>query len=134
MCGKSFPEGSTTRSRRSADRRPHTAELAFNILAFNILAPTGKATILGLMPEGERLSIPADALVCGDRVLQGAYMGANRFLSDVEMFTDHYLAGRLDLDSMVTAELPFDQINEGFTAMSDPTAVRIILRLNQGEK
>ncbi|WP_223838878.1 zinc-binding dehydrogenase [Saccharopolyspora pogona] len=109
--------------------RPQTAELAFNILT-----PTGTATILGLMPEGERLSIPADALVCGDRVLQGAYMGANRFLSDVEMFTDHYIAGRLDLDSMVTAELPFDQINEGFTAMADPTAVRIILRLNQEEK
>ena len=89
--------------------RPQTAELAFDILA-----PTGTATILGLMPSGERLSISADALVYGDRILQGAYMGANRFFSDVEMFTDHYAAGRLDLDAMVTAELPFECINEGF--------------------
>jgi alcohol dehydrogenase/S-(hydroxymethyl)glutathione dehydrogenase/alcohol dehydrogenase len=52
-------------------------------LAFDVLATGGTATILGLMPEGERLSISADALVYGDRVLRGAYMGANRFLSDV---------------------------------------------------
>jgi hypothetical protein len=44
-------------------------------------------------------------------------MGASRFLSDVEVYTDHYLAGRLDLDA-ITAELPFAQINEGFAAMS----------------
>lgn len=105
--------------------RPQTAELAFDLLA-----PTGTATILGLMPDGERVSVPADALVCGDRVLQGAYMGANRFLSDVELFTDHYATGHLDLDAMVTAEIPFEQINEGFAAMSDPTTIRIVLTLS----
>lgn len=102
--------------------RRQTAELAFALLA-----PAGTATILGLMPAGERLAVSADALVYGDRVLRGAYMGANRFLSDVEMFTDHYVAGRLDLDAMVTAQLPFDRINEGFAAMADPTTIRIVL-------
>lgn len=102
--------------------RPQTAELAFEVLA-----PAGTATILGLMPEGERLSISADALVYGDRVLQGAYMGANRFLADVATFVDHYRAGRLDLDAMVTAQLPFTEINEGFAAMADPRTIRIVL-------
>ncbi len=102
--------------------RPQTASLAFDLLA-----PGGTATILGLMPEGERLCISADALVYGDRRIQGAYMGANRFLSDVAMFVDHYRAGRLDLDGMVTAVIPFDQINEGLAAMADPTTVRIVL-------
>ncbi|MFE7416739.1 Zn-dependent alcohol dehydrogenase [Rhodococcus sp. NPDC057529] len=102
--------------------RPQTAELAFTILA-----PTGTATILGLMPAGAKLSLSADALVYGDRIVQGAYMGANRFLSDVDMFTDHYRTGRLDLDAMVTAELPFTAINDGFAAMADPTTIRIVL-------
>jgi S-(hydroxymethyl)glutathione dehydrogenase/alcohol dehydrogenase len=44
-------------------------------LAFACLASTGTATILGLMPEGARFNIPADALVYGDRALRGAYMG-----------------------------------------------------------
>jgi S-(hydroxymethyl)glutathione dehydrogenase/alcohol dehydrogenase len=102
--------------------RRETAELAFGVLA-----PTGTATVLGLMPEGEKLSIPADDLVYGDRVLKGAYMGANRFLSDVEMFTDHYLDHRLDLDAMVTALLPFAKINDGIAAMADPSTIRIVL-------
>lgn len=96
-------------------------------LAFDLLAPAGTATILGLMREGQSLTISADNLVYGDRRIQGAYMGANRFLSDVDMFVDHYRAGRLDLDAMVTAVLPFDQINEGLARMKAPDTVRVVV-------
>jgi alcohol dehydrogenase/S-(hydroxymethyl)glutathione dehydrogenase/alcohol dehydrogenase len=81
------------------------------------------------MPTGSELRIPADALVYGDRHLQGAYMGANRFLSDVHMFTDHYLNNRLDLDAMVTKELPFERINEGFEAMAEASTIRVVLNM-----
>lgn len=102
--------------------RTATAELAFACLA-----PTGTATILGLMPHDSRLNISADALVYGDRAIRGAYMGVNRFLSDVVMFTDHYRAGRLDLDSMVTQVVDFADINEGLAAMARPETVRIVV-------
>jgi alcohol dehydrogenase/S-(hydroxymethyl)glutathione dehydrogenase/alcohol dehydrogenase len=107
--------------------RPQTATLAYELLA-----PGGTATILGLMPAGATLSFSADALVYGDRRIQGAYMGANRFLNDVAMFVDHYREGRLDLDSMVTDVIPFTEINEGLAAMSDPTTVRIVMDMTQG--
>lgn len=107
--------------------RPQTAELAFASLA-----PTGTATILGLMPEGARLSLPAEDLVYGDRAIRGAYMGANRFLTDVAMFTDHYSSGRLDLDSMVTKVVDFSDINAGFEAMASPNAVRIVVDVTTG--
>ncbi|MGE3795025.1 MAG: zinc-binding dehydrogenase [Dehalococcoidia bacterium] len=99
-------------------------------LAFDLLAPGGTATILGLMREGQSIRIAADALLYGDRRIQGAYMGANRFLSDVEMFVDHYRAGRLDLDAMVTSVLPFDQINEGLAQMRAPGTVRVVVSLD----
>lgn len=102
--------------------RPQTAELAFALLG-----PTGTATILGLMPEGQTLTIPADSLVYGDRGLRGAYMGANRFMTDVETYTDHYRSGRLDLDGMVTDEMPFEDINDGLAAMTDPSTIRVVL-------
>jgi alcohol dehydrogenase/S-(hydroxymethyl)glutathione dehydrogenase/alcohol dehydrogenase len=101
-------------------------------LAFDLLAPDGTATILGLMREGLSVTIDADALVYGDRRIQGAYMGANRFLSDVEMLVDHYRAGRLDLDAMVTSVLPFDQINEGLAQMRTPGTVRVVVSLDGG--
>lgn len=100
-------------------------------LAFACLAPTGTATILGLMPEGSRLDISADELVYGDRGIRGAYMGANRFLSDVQMFTDHYLSGRLDLDGMVTEVVAFARINEGLKAMSGPDTVRVVVDMSR---
>jgi alcohol dehydrogenase/S-(hydroxymethyl)glutathione dehydrogenase/alcohol dehydrogenase len=106
--------------------RRQTAELAFDILA-----PTGTATILGLMGEGERITISADALIYGDRSIQGAYMGANRFLSDVDMFVDHHRRGTLNLDSMVTSEVEFAAINEGFAAMTSPTTIRIVVDMTR---
>lgn len=119
-----FPSGMTHVI--EAVGRRQTAELAFRMLA-----PTGTATILGLMPAGEQLSIPTDELIYGDRVLQGAYMGANRFLSDVDMFSEHYTAGRLDLDAMVTRTIPFQTINDGFAAMADPTTIRVVLDFSE---
>ena len=104
---------------------PATAELAFALLA-----PTGTATILGLMPEGRTLTIPADELIYGDRKLHGAYMGANRFLADIDMFCDHYDTGRLDLDAMVTDEIAFPDINDGLHAMSEPTTIRIVVNFD----
>ena len=101
---------------------PATAELAFAILA-----PSGTATILGLMPEGSTVTIPADDLIYGDRRLRGAYMGANRFLADVGAFCDHYAAGRLDLDAMVTEEIGLDAINDGFDAMAHENTIRIVV-------
>lgn len=102
--------------------RAATAELAFDALG-----ASGTATILGLMPADTALRISADALVYGDRRIQGAYMGANRFLSDVDIFTDHYRSGRLNLDDMVTQTRSFVAINEGFAAMADPTTVRVVV-------
>ena len=124
-CGN-IPEGVTHAI--EAVGRPQTASLAFDLLA-----PGGTATILGLMPEGESLSIPADALIYGDRRIQGAYMGANRFPSDVEMFFDHYRGGQLDLDAMVTDVIPFAEVNEGLASMSLPTTVRIVMNMAQGQ-
>lgn len=102
--------------------RPQTAELAFSLLA-----PGGVATILGLMPEGSRISVDAAALIEGDRRLQGAYMGANRFLADVDPLTDHYRSGRLDLDSMVTHIVNLADIEVGFQAMQRPSAIRSVI-------
>ncbi len=105
--------------------QPQTAELAFRALA-----PGGTATVLGLMRPGSEIKIPADELIYGDRSIQGAYMGANRFLSDVGMFCDHYRRGALDLDGMVTQVVPFEKINDGLADMSSPSTIRVVADLS----
>ncbi|WP_193599341.1 alcohol dehydrogenase catalytic domain-containing protein [Microbacterium sp. YJN-G] len=102
--------------------RPETAELAFDLLA-----PRGIATILGLMPAGKRISVDAGALIEGDRRIQGAYMGANQFLADVPMLVDQYERGVLDLRAMVTSVIPFSDINAGLQAMRSPETIRTVV-------
>lgn len=107
--------------------RPETAELAFSLLATG-----GIATILGLMPAGSKIAVDAAGLIEGDRKLQGAYMGANRFLADVSLLTDHYRTGVLDLESMVTGVVTLDQLDAGFEAMRAPGSIRTVADLREG--
>lgn len=101
---------------------PHTAALAFEILS-----PSGLATILGLEPPGSTIQIDAGLLIEGDRRLQGAYMGANQLPRDIQAFSAHRATGDLQLHRMVTSRWHFEDINKGFAAMLAPDAIRSVI-------
>lgn len=96
-------------------------------LAFEMLAPGGVATILGLEPPGSRITIDSELLIEGDRRLQGAYMGDNQLVRDVVSLAAHTRSGALRLDTMVTSRWSFAEINEGFEAMKSPDAIRSVI-------
>ena len=81
--------------------------------AFEMLGRSGVATIIGMVPEGQRIEIDAAALLY-DRRIQGSNMGSNRFRVDMPRYVDFYLAGRLHLDRMIDSRIKLDQINDGF--------------------
>lgn len=97
--------------------------------AFNILAPNGTATILGLQPGGNTISIDAEMLIEGDRKITGAYMGANRLAQDMRSFSHHRRRGTLDLASMVTSTWSFEEINAGLKEMTNPDSVRAVVTI-----
>jgi S-(hydroxymethyl)glutathione dehydrogenase/alcohol dehydrogenase len=84
--------------------------------AFEMLGKGGVATIIGMVPFGQRLEVDATALLGGKR-LQGSNMGSNRFRVDMPQYVDWYLSGRLKLDELVSATMPLEQINDGFAAL-----------------
>ena len=81
--------------------------------AYEMLARSGVATIIGMVPEGQKIEIEASSLLY-DRRLQGSNMGSNRFRVDMPRYVDFYLSGRLHLDRMISNRIRLDQINEGF--------------------
>jgi S-(hydroxymethyl)glutathione dehydrogenase / alcohol dehydrogenase len=101
--------------------RPASASLAVNVLRRG-----GTATILGMMPLGERVSLGAMDLL-GGKKLQGALMGGNRFPVDIPRLVDFYLRGLLDLDSIVAETLPLEAINAGFDKMKRGDAARSVV-------
>jgi S-(hydroxymethyl)glutathione dehydrogenase/alcohol dehydrogenase len=97
--------------------------------AFQLLAPAGVATIVGLVPEGQHVEVPADALFFEEKRLQGSYMGSNNFRIDVGAYTRLYTQGRLLLDEMVSGIITLDEINEGFSAMQSADVTRIVVNM-----
>ena len=91
--------------------------------AFGMLARGGTATVIGLIPQGEQISLPGNELWMGEKHLQGSTMGSNRFRYDIPRLIDLYLQGRLKLDDLVSARITLDQVNDGFQALQNGEVV-----------
>ena len=98
-----------------------TAEQSFRMLAMG-----GTATLVGMVPFGERIELHAFALLA-DRKIQGSLMGSNRFRVDIPRMIELYLQGRLHLDDWISNRIWLDEINEGFTAMKEGKVVRSVI-------
>ncbi|WP_353228387.1 Zn-dependent alcohol dehydrogenase [Novosphingobium sp.] len=99
-------------------------------LAVASLRRGGTATILGMMPLAERVSLSAIDLLSGKK-LQGAIMGANRFPVDLPRLVDFYLRGLLDLDAIIAERIPLDDINAGFDKMKAGHSARSVIVFDQ---
>ncbi|HEY0414040.1 MAG TPA: Zn-dependent alcohol dehydrogenase [Allosphingosinicella sp.] len=95
-------------------------------LALSLLRRGGTATIVGMMPLTERLSIGALDLLA-EKKLQGCLMGSNRFPLDIPRLVDFYLAGRLDLDALVAERIGLADINRAVDTLRTGEAARSVV-------
>jgi len=94
--------------------------------AFAMLGKGGTATVIGMVPLGQRLEVDAVQLLSGKR-LQGSNMGSNRFRIDMPQYVDWYLAGKLKLDELVSATMPLERINDGLSALAAGEVARQLI-------
>jgi len=95
-------------------------------LALSLLRRGGTATIVGMMPLGDRLSMGAMDLLA-EKKLQGCLMGSNRFPLDIPRLVDFYLAGRLDLDALVAERIALGEVNEAVDKLRTGEAARSVI-------
>jgi len=100
--------------------------IAAGTLALSLLRRGGTATIVGMMPLFETLPMSALDLLAEKR-LQGCLMGSNRFPLDIPRLVDFYLAGRLDLDSLVAERISLAEINRAIDTLRGGEAVRSVV-------
>ena len=91
--------------------------------AFDMLCKGGTATVIGMIPLGERVEIDGFQFLMEKRI-QGSNMGSNRFRIDMPQYVEWYLAGKLKLDELVSATLPLEKINDGFAALKGGEVAR----------
>ena len=101
-------------------------KIAAGELAISLLRRGGTATIVGMMPLTEKLSMRAMDLLA-EKKLQGCLMGSNRFPVDIPRLIEFYLAGRLDLDSLIAERIPLGQINGALEKLRTGEAARSVV-------
>ncbi len=85
-------------------------------LAFELLAPGGMAVLVGMPEEGVRAAFDPLAFANGSKHLVGSKLGDVDIGRDIPALIDHYRAGRLLLDELITGRFAFEDIDEAMAA------------------
>ena len=93
---------------------------------FECIKPGGTATIIGMIPVGQKVEIDGAKLLT-ERKMQGSNMGSNRFRVDMPRYIDFYLQGRLNLDDMISRRGKLEDVNDAFAAMKKGEVARTVL-------
>lgn len=94
--------------------------------AFEMLAPCGTATVIGMISRTAKVSILANALL-GDRKLTGSNMGSNRFRIDMPRYVRFYRDGRLKLDHLLGETIGLQDINQGMDRLRTGSHARSVI-------
>ncbi|MCY4032096.1 MAG: S-(hydroxymethyl)glutathione dehydrogenase/class III alcohol dehydrogenase [Hyphomicrobiales bacterium] len=86
----------------------------------------GESVIIGVAGAGAEISTRPFQLVTG-RVWRGTAFGGARGRTDVPKIVDWYMDGRLDIDSLITHELPLERINDAFDLMHAGESIRSVV-------
>ncbi|XP_014247527.1 alcohol dehydrogenase class-3 [Cimex lectularius] len=86
----------------------------------------GTSVIIGVAAAGQEISTRPFQLVTG-RTWKGSAFGGWKSRDSVPKLVEDYLQGKIDLDSFVTHELKFEEINEGFDLLHSGKSLRTVL-------
>jgi S-(hydroxymethyl)glutathione dehydrogenase / alcohol dehydrogenase len=95
--------------------------------AYDALAPGGTAVVVGQVPDGVRASFDPFVMSDREKTLIGSNYGSCRPPLDFRRIIDLDMAGKLDLDLLISETLPLESINDAFDAMSKGTVARSII-------
>ncbi len=95
--------------------------------AFSYLTKNGAVVIVGMPPSGVMASYDPGTMAAWNQRIFGSKMGETDVSRDIPMLVDHYRAGRLKLDELVSARYPLAQINEAIAAVNAGKALRNVI-------
>lgn len=87
----------------------------------------GQSIIIGVAGAGQEISTRPFQLVTG-RVWKGSAFGGVKGRTELPGYVENYMSGKINLDDMVTFEMPLDKINEAFDLMHDGKAIRTVIK------
>jgi S-(hydroxymethyl)glutathione dehydrogenase/alcohol dehydrogenase len=86
----------------------------------------GLATMCGVAGKGELLEIVPRLLITGRRVA-GSSFGGVKGRTQVPRFVDRWLAGEIDVESLISHRIALDEVNRGFELMEAQDGIRSVI-------
>jgi S-(hydroxymethyl)glutathione dehydrogenase/alcohol dehydrogenase len=86
----------------------------------------GESVIIGVAPAGAEIATRPFQLVTG-RVWRGSAFGGARGRTDVPKIVEWYMDGKIDIDSLITHQLPLERINDAFDLMHAGKSIRTVV-------
>ena len=86
----------------------------------------GKSVVIGVAGAGQEIATRPFQLVTG-RTWMGTAFGGARGRTDVPKIVEWYMAGKIQIDPMITHTLPLDDINRGFALMHSGESIRSVV-------
>jgi len=93
--------------------------------------PGGTVVLAGLAPMGSSTNLPGALLTRQEKTVMGTYYGTADPFRDFPLYADHYLAGRLPLDRLITRSYPLEEINAAFADMLGGKLARGVIVLDR---
>ena len=87
----------------------------------------GESIVIGVAGAGEEIATRPFQLVTG-RVWRGSAFGGAKGRRDVPRIVDWYMDGKIQIDPLITHELPLERINEAFELMHEGRSIRSVIR------
>jgi S-(hydroxymethyl)glutathione dehydrogenase/alcohol dehydrogenase len=86
----------------------------------------GQSIVIGVAGAGQEIATRPFQLVTG-RVWKGTAFGGARGRTDVPKIVDWYMAGKIQIDPMITHTLKLEDINKGFDLMHEGKSIRSVV-------
>ena len=96
----------------------------------NSTRPGGTTVVVGAAALEDNIDLgPAVIFGAGEKKLLGCLLGSSHGPRDIPRYLDLWRAGHLDLEGLITATRPLDEINEAFADLDAGRGVRTVLTL-----
>jgi len=89
----------------------------------------GESIVIGVAASGAEISTRPFQLVTG-RVWKGSAFGGVKGRSELPGYVEQYMSGDINLDDLVTFNLPLEEINKAFDYMHEGKSIRTVIRFD----
>ncbi len=98
--------------------------------AFAMIRAGGTAVIVGMMPQGSKISMPGPDFLSEKKMI-GCMYGSTVFREHMPKLVDLFLRDRLDLSSLVSRRMPLADVNDAFELMKAGKVARSVLEIGR---